>query len=75
MFWFIQKVFIRLLTSTANASNHSKCVSLNNQQCITQSALVNLCLTKHSQGLHYYPFVFDLVRSVRGCNTLDDLSN
>ena len=32
---FIQKMFIGLLTSIINASNHTKCASLNNQQCMT----------------------------------------
>ena len=36
MFGFIKKIFIGLLTSIVNASNHTKCVSLNNQQCIIQ---------------------------------------
>ena len=51
MFGFIKKMFIRLLTSIVNASNHTKCVSLNNQQCMTQPSLINLHPNKYSQGL------------------------
>ena len=42
MFGFIQKMFIRLLTSVINSSNHKKWVSLNNQQCMTQTTAINL---------------------------------
>ena len=35
-------MFIGLLTSAVNASNHKKCVSLNNQHCIIQPTLINL---------------------------------
>ena len=31
----IKKMFMGLLTIIVNASNHTKCVSLNNQQCMT----------------------------------------
>ena len=33
MFEFIRKTFIRLLNGLVNASDHAKCVSLNNQNC------------------------------------------
>ena len=33
-------MFIGLLTSVVNASNHAKCVSLNNQQCMIQTTLL-----------------------------------
>ena len=42
MFGFIKKMFIRLLTRAVNASNHTKCIFLSNQQCMTQSTLINL---------------------------------
>ena len=42
MFDFIQKIFIRLLTSIANASNHTEYVSLKNCQCMTQPTVINL---------------------------------
>ena len=34
MFEFITKMFIGLLTSVVNTSNHTKAMSLNNLQCI-----------------------------------------
>ena len=34
MFGIITKMFSGLLTSTVNASNHTKYVSINNQQCM-----------------------------------------
>ena len=71
MFGFIKKMFIGLLTYVANASNHTKCVSLNNQQCMSQ----DLHLNEYSQGLRYYPFTVNLDRYVQSCNTIDDLSN
>ena len=42
MFGFIKKMFIGLLTSTVNVSNHTKCISLSNQQCMNQYTLINL---------------------------------
>ena len=68
-------MFIELWTSIVNASNHTKCVSLSNQQCMTQSTLFNLYPNKYTQGLHYYPFAVNLDRCVGSCNSLNDLSN
>ena len=48
MFGFIKKMFIRLLTGIVNASNHTKCVSLNNQECMIQPALINLHPNEYS---------------------------
>ena len=42
MFGLIKKVFMRLLISKVNASNHLKCVPLNNHKCMIQSTLINL---------------------------------
>ena len=42
MFEIIKKSFIALLTSTVNASKHTKCVSLNHQKCEIQPTLTNL---------------------------------
>ena len=75
MFVFIKKMVIGLLTSIVNVSNHTKCVSLNNQQCMTHPTLINLHPNEHSQGLSYYPFAVNLDRCVGSCNTLNDLSN
>ena len=35
-------MFIVLLTSIVSASNHTKCISINNQKCEIQPALINL---------------------------------
>ena len=45
----IKKNFVVLLTSAVNASNHTKCVSLNNQKCMTQPTLINLHSNEYSQ--------------------------
>ena len=36
------KNFIGISASIVTASNHTKCVSLNNQQCMTQPTVINL---------------------------------
>ena len=41
-------MFIGLLTNVVNASNHKKSVSLTNQQCMTQPALVKLDHNEHT---------------------------
>ena len=42
MFGIIKRMFIVLLTSIINASNHTKYVLLSNQKCEIQPTLVNL---------------------------------
>ena len=42
MFQLIKKIFIGLLSSIVNASNHTKCVWLSNQKCMIQPTLFNL---------------------------------
>ena len=44
MFGIIKKMFIVLLTNIVNGSNHTKCISLSNQKCLIQPALINLHL-------------------------------
>ena len=68
-------MFIVLLTSIINASNHTKCVSLSNQNYEIQPTLINLHPNEYSQKLHYYPFAVNLDKCVGSCNTLNDLSN
>ena len=68
-------MFIVLLSSIVNASNHTKCVSLSNQKCEIQPTLINLHPNEHSQEFHYYPFPVTLNRCFVSCNTLNDLSN
>ena len=75
MFGIIKKIFIGLLTSLVNGSNHTKCVLLNNQKCMTQPTLINLHPNEYNQEFHYYPFAIKLDRCVGSCNTLNDLSS
>ena len=69
------KMFIRLLTRQVNRSNHTKCVSLNNQKCMIKPTPINLHPNQYSQELNYYPLAVKLDECVRSCNTLNDLSN
>ena len=75
MFGFLEEIFIGLLTSILNASNHTKFVSLINQKCKTQPTLINLHPNEYPQVLQYYPFTVNLSRFVGSFNTLNDLSN
>ena len=75
MFVLIKKIFIGLLTGLVNESNHTECVLLSNQKCMTQPTFNNLHPTEYSQEFHYYPFAVKLDRCVGSCNTLNDLSN
>ena len=75
MFRLIKQVFIGLLASIVDASNHTKCISLRNQQCMTQPTLINLHPNEYDQGRRYYSFVVNLDTYVGSCKTLNDLSN
>ena len=44
----LQKIFVRLLTSILSASNHTKCVLLSNDKCMTQPTLINLHLNEYT---------------------------
>ena len=68
-------MFIVLLSSIVNASNHTKCVSLSNQKCRIQPTLINLHPNEYSQIFHYYPFSGKLDRCTGSCNALNNLSN
>ena len=48
MFEFIKKMFMGLLTSIVNAYNYTKCICLNNQQCMTQPTVTNLHPNEYS---------------------------
>ena len=50
MFGLIKEVFIVLLTGLVNGSNHTKCISLSNQKCVIQPALINFLFNE----LNYY---------------------
>ena len=70
----IKKMFIALLSNIVNGSNHTKCLSLRNQKCMTKPTL-NLHPNEQPQEFHYYPFAVKLDRCVWSCNTLNDLSS
>ena len=68
-------MFIRLLTSIVNASNHTKCVSLSNQKSVAELTHINLHPKKECcQELRCYPFVVNPDRCAGSCNCLDELS-
>ena len=75
MFRLNKKVFMGLLISIVNATNHKKCILLSNQKCMTQPTLINLHPNEYSQEFHYYPFAVKLDRCAGSCNTLNDWSN
>ena len=52
----------------ANVSDHTKCISLNNQPCMTIS------YDEYNQGLIYYPFMVNLDRCNWSWNTIHDPS-
>ena len=68
-------MFMGLLISIVHASNHTKCVLLNNQKCIIQPTLINLHPNEYSQEFLYDPFAANLDTCVGSCHTLNDLSN
>ena len=70
MIGLIKKIFMRLLISIVNASNHMKCVSLKNQKGMNQPTLINLRPNEYSQEFHYYPFAVKLDRYVGSWNAL-----
>ena len=75
MFGIIKNMFVVLLGSIANASNHTKCVSLNNQKCEIQPNLINLHPNEFNQKLHYYTFVVKLDNCIGSCNTLNNIEH
>ena len=62
MFGIIKRTFIVLLASIAYASNHTKRVSLSNQQCWIKPTVINLHPNKYSQEFHYCQFAVILDR-------------
>ena len=68
-------MFIVLLSSIVNASNHAKCVSLDIQKCEIRPTLFNLHANEFSQEFHDDSFAVNLDRCVGSCSTINDLSN
>ena len=48
-----------------------KCLSLNYQQCMTESTLINLHPNEYIKGLCNYPLAVNLDRWMGSCNALD----
>ena len=68
-------MLIALLSNMVNGSNHTKCISLNNQKCIIQPTLINMHSKKYSQEFYYHPFAGKLDKCVGNYDTLNGLSN
>ena len=62
--WFIKQIFSGLFTTIV--------IPLTIQ---TQPSLINLHPKEYTQGLHYYPFIFNLYRYVGSWNVLNELSD
>ena len=75
MFALIKRIFMGLLISIVNASNHTKCISLSNQKCEIQPTFINLHPNEYRLEFHYYPFTTKLDKCVGSCNTVNDLPN
>ena len=59
-----------------DASNRTKCILLDNQQCMTQSTLISLHLSEFIQGWFCsYPLAVNLDRCTGSCNAVNDLSD
>ena len=64
----IRQVFIGLLcfnkslSRIFNTLHHVKCMSSDNQQCMTQPTLINLHPNEYVEGLRCYPFAVSLDR-------------
>ena len=77
MFRVIKQVFIALLgfsgslASIANVSNFTRCMSLNNQPCMTRPTLIDLNPDECIQELRYYPFMVNLDRCNVSYNIYD----
>ena len=56
MFALIKKMFIVIITSLGNGSNHRKCASSNNQQWTIQTTFINIHPYGYTPEICYYPF-------------------
>ena len=81
MFRLIKQMYFGLLcfspplSGIVNTHDHVKYISLNIQQCMTQSIFINLHPKEYIEGLGYCPFAVTLDRYMRSCNALNDLSS
>ena len=67
-------MFVILLISIVSASDHTKCVSLSNQNAWLNLLVINLLPNEYSQQVRYYLFSVNLDRCAGSYNTLFDLS-
>ena len=74
MFGSNKKIFIGLLTGLVNGSNHTNCISLSKQKCMTRLTLINLHPNEYSQEFHHYAFVVKSGKCAGSYKTLNDLS-
>ena len=65
MFGIIKQMFMGLLISIFNASNHIKSVSLNNQICMIQPTLISSHPKEYIQDYHNYLFAAEFDRCAR----------
>ena len=74
MFGFIKQIFIVLLLvllcfcGSLAAAKTIKCVSVNNQQFMVWSTIIDLNL----EELYYYLFIISMNRCDGTCNTIED---
>ena len=61
-----------LLAGMVNASDQTKCISLNNQPCMEKPTPINLNPDECNHGLHYYQFTVNSDRCNRSCNAVND---
>ena len=55
-----------------NTSDHTKCISLNNQSGMTRQTLIDLNPDEYNQGWRYYPFMVNFDRCNVSYNSLDN---
>ena len=67
--------FSKSLYSISNTNDHVKCISLNNQQWMTQPTLINLHPNENIEELCYNSFAVTLYRYMENWNALSDLPN
>ena len=68
MLWFINHVFIMLLSSGRCLATKGLCLS--NEQCMTRPTPINL----NPIEVNYYPFLISFDKCNAGLNAVDDLS-
>ena len=68
MFWFMNQVFVTLLSFSRSLT--TKCMFLNEESCMTRSTLIDL----NPVVLNYYPFMISLDECSESCYAVDDLS-